>query len=205
MTGQANPLPVEPHLASDAVVLEKNMLRRPRYSATNQLFHWITALLMAVILVLGWIMVSAGAKPAILPVWEWHKTLGIVVLIITASRLLWRFVDPPPPATHDMPRWTLLLSRLTCALFFLGLLIMPVSGYLLSAGAGHPPILFNIIETPAIVQKDLLTFAIGKTVHLAGQWIIYALILLHLAGVVFHVAIRRDRTLERMLPEPRDQ
>lgn len=174
-----------------------------RYSGVNQLFHWATAVLMAALLVLGWIMVSAGGKPEILPLWEWHKTLGLVVLALTAARLCWRFVDRPPPEPDDMPAWTRYLSRATYVLFFAALLAMPISGYLLSAGAGHPPILFNLIATPPIVPKAPAVSALGKTVHLAGQWLIYALILLHLAGIVFHVAIRRDRTLERMLPEPR--
>jgi cytochrome b561 len=36
---------------------------------------------------------------------------------------------------------------------------------------------------------------------MVGQWAVYALILLHVAGTAWHVSIRRDGALERMLPE----
>ena len=39
--------------------------------------------------------------------------------------------------------------------------------------------------------------------YVAGQFAVYGLVLLHVAAVVWHVAIRRDGTLERMLPEQR--
>jgi cytochrome b561 len=45
---------------------------------------------------------------------------------------------------------------------------------------------------------------IHENIHLWGRWIVYALIALHLGGIVFHVSWRRDRLLERMLPRPRE-
>jgi cytochrome b561 len=40
--------------------------------------------------------------------------------------------------------------------------------------------------------------------HVAiGQWLVYALILLHLGATLWHVAARRDGVLDRMLPAQR--
>ena len=36
--------------------------------------------------------------------------------------------------------------------------------------------------------------------HLAGQWAVYALVLLHVAATAWHVAVRRDGLLSRMVP-----
>jgi cytochrome b561 len=175
-----------------------------RYGGLHQLIHWVTAVMMLVIIVLGWIMHVQPDSPALYPLWEWHKTLGLFVLVITAFRLVWRLIAPPPPPLAGQPRWDHRLAQCTYALFFAALIGMPVTGYMLSTAGGYPPTLFNLIPTPAFFGKDPEIEAVAHWLHLTSQWLIYGLILLHLAGVVYHVAIVRDRTLDRMLPQPLD-
>ncbi len=38
------------------------------------------------------------------------------------------------------------------------------------------------------------------SVHLLGQWAVYALIILHVVATAWHVGWRRDGVLDRMLP-----
>src|ERR1700733_10214720 len=44
----------------------------------------------------------------------------------------------------------------------------------------------------------------AKVLHLLGQWGVYTLVGLHVGATVWHVAIRRDGLLDRMIP-PQDQ
>ena len=60
--------------------------------------------------------------------------------------------------------------------------------------------LFNRPELP----RDKALGHIAQVFHLAGQWGIYALVGLHVAATVWHVAIRRDGLLSRMIP-PQDR
>jgi cytochrome b561 len=178
--------------------------RFERYDGLHQLMHWGTAVMMLVIIVLGWIMHIGPDSPAMFPLWEWHKTLGLFVLVATAFRLVWRVIAPPPPPLPGQPRWDHRLAQCTYALFFATLIWLPVTGYVFSTAAGYPPKLFNLIPTPALFAKNAEIEALAQWLHLSSQWLIYGLILLHLAGVVYHVAIVRDRTLDRMLPPPLD-
>jgi cytochrome b561 len=41
---------------------------------------------------------------------------------------------------------------------------------------------------------------VAEAIHVIGQWFVYALVLLHIAGTAWHLVIRRDGLLERMLP-----
>ena len=59
--------------------------------------------------------------------------------------------------------------------------------------------LFDISALPK--NKTLGDFA--NVLHVTGQWGLYALVSLHVAATVWHVAIRRDGLLNRMLP-PQD-
>lgn len=178
--------------------------RFARYGGLHQLMHWATAMMIFVIIVLGWIMHIQPDSAALLPLWEWHKTLGLFVLVVTAFRLIWRLIAPPPPPLPGQPRWDHRLAQCTYALFFATLIWMPATGYVFSTAGGYPPKLFNLVQTPALFGKSPETEALAKWLHLSSQWLIYGLILLHLAGVVYHVVIVRDRTLDRMLPEPLD-
>lgn len=178
--------------------------RFARYCGLHQFMHWSTTVMIFAIIVLGWIMHVQPDSAALFPLWEWHKTLGLFVLVLTAFRLIWRLIAPPPPPLADQPRWDHRLARCTYALFFATLIWMPATGYVFSTAGGYPPKLFNLIQTPALFGKNPETEALAKWLHLSSQWLIYGLILLHLAGVVYHVVIVRDRTLDRMLPEPLD-
>ena len=177
---------------------------RTRYSGINQAIHWITAALIAAVIVLGWVVDPRHITPRVLSLWEWHKTIGIVVLLMTVGRIGWRFIDPPPSPPAYQSRWDHLASRATYLALFAALLWFPVTGYVYSSAAGAPPKLFNLIPTPVMISRNPELKEVAKAAHLGSLWLIYVLVLLHIAGVIYHVAIRRDRMLDRMLPEPQD-
>ena len=79
---------------------------RLRYSNANQAMHWITVACMVALLPLAWLMlnIKRGA-PVSAALFNWHKTLGAIVLIVTAIRIVWRFRDPPPPYPPAVAAW----------------------------------------------------------------------------------------------------
>jgi cytochrome b561 len=172
-----------------------------RYSSTNQLLHWITGVCMLAIIPLAWVMTNAKHDtPGLGAMYNWHKTLGIIVLLLTAFRLVWRFIDKPPAYPPSVARWDRALAHATYGLFYLTLLWMPITGLVMSAFETHPTVLFNLIPTPQVfAPNDRLADQFGD-LHALGQWAVYALILLHIAGVVFHLVVKKDGVLGRMLP-----
>ena len=79
---------------------------------------------------------------------------------------------------------------------------LPVTGYLQWAG-GRPVSYFGLLNLPGLPQDKALGDA-AKVLHLLGQWGVYTLVGLHVGATVWHVAIRRDGLLDRMIP-PQDQ
>jgi cytochrome b561 len=172
-----------------------------RYSHTNQALHWVTAACMFAILPLAWVMVNAKeGAPFSAALFNWHKTLGVVVLLITAYRITWRFFDPPPPYPPQVAAWDRLLAHTVYWLFFAVMIFMPVTGFLTSAYGTHGLKLFNWISTPQPVAPDKGLSQFFGSLHVWGQWAVYALIALHLAGVVMHAIWGKDGVLGRMLP-----
>jgi cytochrome b561 len=175
---------------------------RLRYSNANQALHWITVACIFAILPLGWVMVNASEHLAFrASLFNWHKTLGAIVLIVTAVRIVWRFYDPPPPYPPQVAAWDRLIAHLVYWLFFAVMIFMPITGLLTTVYGSHPTKLFDLVPLPQLVGQDKGLSDFYGDLHLAGQWAVYALIVLHLAGVVMHVIWGRDGVLGRMLPE----
>ena len=131
-----------------------------------------------------------------------HRSLGVTIFAVVVLRLAWRSTHPPPPLPRVAPRFTELISQLTHWLLYALLLLMPVTGYLQSAD-GRPVSYFGLLNLPAL-PKDKALGDIANVLHLLGQWGLYAVVGLHVGATVWHVAIRRDGLLDRMLP-PQDR
>ena len=172
-----------------------------RYSRLNQSLHWITVVCMFALLPLAWVMVNAKPGSAFAPsLFNWHKTLGAIVLVVTAIRIVWRFIDPPPAYPRAVAVWERTLARVTYWVFFAALIYMPVTGFLSSEYGNHAPKLFDAIPTPLVFAPDTRLGHDFTQLHLDGQWAVYALIALHLTAVSFHLIFRHDGVLGRMLP-----
>lgn len=101
-----------------------------------------------------------------------------------------------------MPRGMATMARVSQWLLYAVLLIMPLSGYLLSAYGGRPTPYFWLFNLPGF-EKDTNLHDVFERVHLLGQWALYALVLLHVAGALWHLVVRRDGVFDRMMPRQR--
>jgi cytochrome b561 len=172
-----------------------------RYTAIAQSLHWVSAALMLAVLVLAWVMESLpNGDASRATVVMLHKSVGLTILALTAARLIWRAIHPPPSAMR-WAAWEAAAATASHWLLYLVLLAMPISGYLISAGRGRAIPYFGLFEVPLLTPATDAIWRIGATVHAVGQWALYALVALHIAAAVWHVAVRRDGTLDRMLPE----
>lgn len=170
-----------------------------RYTGVAQALHWLTALFMLAILPVAWVMVTlprGNDERALLFVI--HRSIGITIVLIVAARLAWRATHPAPPRPGDTSRAIQVMGRATHWVLYALLVVMPVSGYLQS-GNGHPVSYFGLFDIPGFAENTTVDAA-AEWVHLTGQWLVYALVALHVAATAWHVAIRRDGLLSRMLP-----
>ncbi|MER2264090.1 cytochrome b [Methylobacterium oxalidis] len=172
---------------------------RLRYTAAQQALHWVTAALVLAVLPLAWVAESlAREAPSKGTLFVLHKSVGLTILAVVVVRIVWRMIHPAPPHPRTPPALTL-LGRANHVLLYAIFLIMPVSGYLLSALAGRDTPYFWLFTVPGLDKNEALQ-PIFKQIHLVGQWAVYALVILHVLATAWHVAIRRDGLHERMLP-----
>lgn len=182
-----------------------------RYNVGARWFHWITTLLIFVIVPLGWIFAEFKTMKGDKNVFEapipgspadyasLHKTLGLIVLAIVAARIVYRIFNRPPPLPGTIAAAEKGLAHATHWLLYLVLLVMPISGYIMSSAGDHPISIFWLFDFPKLpISKD--QGKVAHNIHIYAQFAVYALVILHLAGVSVSLFLRRDNILGRMLP-----
>ncbi len=170
-----------------------------RYTGMAQALHWLTAGALCFLLPFVWVAENFPPGPIRTFWYMAHESMGISVFLLVLMRLTWRWRHRPPAPPQATPAWQRWVSAVNHGLLYLVLLVMPVTGYLM-AGNGQPVPYFRLINLPGFSQLPALGVW-ANSVHVAGQFALYALVILHVAATVWHVAIRRDGLLERMLPE----
>lgn len=171
------------------------------YTATAQLLHWVLALAIVGMLVMGLYMEDLPFTPLKFQLFQLHKSIGITILLLVFVRLMWRFTHPAPMLPAHMPRWQKAAAHTTHALLYVLMFAMPLSGYLMSDAAGYHPNWFGI-NVPILLHPNpdlALTFSWA---HGIGANLFWALLAAHVGAALFHHVIVKDNTLRRMLPEP---
>lgn len=173
-----------------------------RYSYTAITLHWLIALLLAFQIALGWAL-EGNNSPELFARFQLHKSVGIAILLLSLARLAARFAMRRPPAS-DGPAWTRALAGLVHSLFYVVMILGPITGWLLvsTAKVQVPTLLFGIIPWPHLpVGRGWHEPA--ELVHEAMAWLAIGLFLLHVAGALRHQWLLGKPELQRMIPSAR--
>jgi cytochrome b561 len=163
-------------------------------------FHWSIALLIFTQFALGWIAVSFRLSPTKIQLFIWHKSIGILILLLVVLRLTWRFLNPSPALPADTPRGERVAARASHGLLYALMVAMPLSGWVINSAANIPFRVFWWLPLPAIVVPDKALEQIAKQVHFALFVAIVAVVVLHVAAALRHHFVKRNDVLVRMWP-----
>jgi cytochrome b561 len=86
------------------------------------------------------------------------------------------------------------------AAIYLLLFVQPILGWMTSTAFGFPVVYLGIVPLPNIVAEDRERAERLAEIHELVAFALLGLIVVHVAGVLFHHLIRRDAILARMLP-----
>lgn len=171
-------------------------MNNERYTLPAIALHWGHAVVIVWLLWLGLTMVDLPKGAERSAAYVLHKSLGLLALLLIVARIAWRRGHPAPRAISG--GWEARLATATHHGLYALLVMAPLAGYLASAFTSYA-IKFFGFELPRIAAPNESLNAIFKLLHEGFVWGIAALIALHVAGALKH-AIKRDGTLQRMLP-----
>ncbi|QFT59637.1 hypothetical protein FIU94_12455 [Sulfitobacter sp. THAF37] len=177
-----------------------------RYGAVSKTFHWLTALLILTLIVLGLVAEDLPyATDAELARKAWmfslHKTLGVLVFFVALARIIWALSQPKPGLLNADRKAESFLADLVHWLLYGSLVIVPLSGWIAHAAAsGFAPIWWPFGQSLPLVPKSTAVEHAAAAVHYVAGRLLIGAILLHVAGALKHHLVDRDGTLRRMLP-----
>lgn len=173
---------------------------RERWGSVSIGLHWtIAALVLLVQVPAGLTMEAVGEGTLQNVLYNVHKMTGLTIFMLAVIRLGWRLAHPVPILPSDLPRWQFVTARSTHVLLYLLLFLMPISGFLYTAMGGFPVPFYGLFDLGHLVPENKPLSEVFKGIHLTLQYVLYAVVALHVCGALQHHLVRRDWVLRRML------
>lgn len=173
---------------------------RQSWGTVSRSLHW----LIVVLVIIQWVLAEkAGELPlgmAKLAMLARHKSAGMTILALAVLRLLWRLASRGPQLPGTMRPWEKGLARGSHAALYLCILLLPLSGWLMSSARNFPVSWFGLFQFPDLVQPDQSLFDVLRAAHGAIFNALLGLSILHVLGALKHHFYNRDDVLTRMLP-----
>ena len=174
------------------------------YDRVARSLHWLVAGLAVIVVALCWAIPGSpresGSRDLLLML---HRSLGLLVIALILFRGWWRLSHSPPPLPTSLMRLEVWAAHSTHLLLYVFFVLLPLSGYINAATAGHAVSFFGIFTIPPLIAENPRLSQIANGIHLAGQFLVYALVAVHIAAALMHGLIRHDGVFERMLPRRR--
>ena len=194
---------------------QSNTRSGARYTSVAIFLHWIMA-----VGILGLLIVGLTMTHATLPLmrkfhlYQLHKSIGITILLAAFVRLAWRLTHRPPPLPAHMTTNERSAAEGGHALLYILLFGLPLTGWALVSASvlNVPTLLYGHIHWPHLPFLSSLPHkapveAILEGVHRYSAWFLIAVVAGHGAAALRHHFVQRDEVLRRMLPftggEPR--
>ncbi len=179
------------------------MAAQTRYSKIAIVLHWTIAVLIIGLIIFGLLMTNPNT-PNRFVLYQLHKSFGIMVLLLSIFRLVWRLLHRPPALPKDMEKWEILAAKFTHIAFYVIMIGMPLLGWAMVSASPLPipTELFWTIAWPDLPfipeSKDLeetFEFLHGNIGKLT-----IGLILLHFGAAMKHHFVNKDNVFVRMMP-----
>jgi cytochrome b561 len=170
------------------------------YTAIAKVFHWGMAVLILGLLTLGFVMTDMELSPEKLQYYSWHKWAGVTVFMLVWLRLIWRVMNPPPAYPSSMSPMLKAFAHLGHAALYGLMIVIPLSGWLLSSAKGVQTVWFGVLPLPDLLEKDKELGHLLHEVHEALNFVLLFLLAGHVAAAFKHHWIDKEDILKRMLP-----
>lgn len=143
--------------------------------------------------------VSWHLSPTKLELFVWHKSIGLLVLVLVLVRSGWRLANRAPLPPPDTALWERRAARAVHALLYAVMLALPLSGWVINSAANVPLRVFGWFRLPAIVPPDEALAEAAEQVHFALFLALALLLVIHIGAALRHHLVKRNEVLVRML------
>jgi len=160
---------------------------RSSYGFASRFIHWVTAIIFVASVLIGiatsMVPIEASFRAEFYKV---HKTLGVIVILLTVARLVWHRLSPTPQLVLGNRRWARRLAAAVHATLYFLLFSVPISGYVMTTYEGYPTYFFWLELQPLWTANEDAAVS-WSILHKYGlHAAIYLALVLHLGGAFKH-------------------
>ena len=177
------------------------------YNPVMKTVHWVTALVIITLLIIGWTMTSElmMADLTRTALYAWHKSLGISILFLSLFRIYWRGRRRAPALPAALRPWERTVLWAVHKLLYMLLIFQPLVGWMLYSLSTHKALYFGLFRIPdlpfmSIFQNSGNLPNILEDVHGALAVVLAILVALHIGAALKHHFVSRDNVLLSMAP-----
>ena len=167
------------------------------YGWVSILLHWATVVVLLPLWFVGYATSHPGSE-SVIKLIHIHTTIAVSGYALLWLRILWRFREGHPAPRPRQQGWSFQLGKFVHYLLLVAIAVMLVSGPLMAWSTGNPIHVFSA-AIPSPLPKLPHLFTALLAVHRTTSRIIMLAILVHVCGVLKHIAFNHDGTLNRIL------
>lgn len=174
-----------------------------RYNSVAIILHWVMAISFILMISSGLTMEYIELDKSFkFQLYQWHKSLGVLLLISFFLRLFWRLSHKAPEFPASIQGFELRAAKLGHFILYVLMIAVPVTGWFVVSSSvfGLPTIVFGWFEWPHIpnIAGNEQIGEAAEEAHQILAWSFGIVILGHIAAVIKHTFFDRVNILTRM-------
>jgi cytochrome b561 len=120
------------------------------YATSSKWLHWLVAVSVIIQAPLGIVLVYAELGPWQDRLYNFHKSLGVLILILMILRVLNRLIIGAPAAEPTIAGWQRTVSSSVHGALYLLLILQALIGYWANSAFGAATPFFGLFEIPLL-------------------------------------------------------
>ena len=166
------------------------------YGVISKILHWVSALLLLIQIPIGFYLVDLDFGEQKINIENIHIIIGLSIFYLVILRLFVKIINPTPKLEPSIFKGQKFLAKLNHLLLYVTILSITISGILKKLFNGETlVILFKEIK----IQDNFEIADQFYEIHILSNYLMIALIAIHILAVIVHKFFFNDSLLKRML------
>ena len=167
------------------------------YGLLAKMFHWVTFIILIAQIPFGFYLVGLEFSDRRIDLENIHIFIGITIFYFVLLRLIWKLFNPSPKSEHNFFKGQNLIAKTNHFLLYVGIFAITISGVLKKLYMGEKLNFF--IFQYAFKESNFQLADSFYVVHIYANYLLIALVSLHILATVAHHIFFKDKILKKML------
>ena len=173
------------------------------YGLVSILFHWVIAALFLCQMPLGYLTQATRTHPALqFELYQWHKSLGFLILLVAGARLIWAIFDPRPGLPTGQSESEIFAARAAHLSLLVLTVVVPLAGWAVVSVSPLriPSYAFDLVVIPNLpLQISSTAEGVWSSIHGFLAYAAAFIAAVHILAALRHHFHFRDDTLLRIM------